>query len=136
MSRAKLNYADCQTVTKYLMDRAVNGFNKGIGIAITDAAGQLLSATLMDGAKPRALEYAYHKAYTAAKFEKSTQAFMQHLHSKGFEMDCFCDPKLSPLNGGAPTLNEENEVIGAVGVSGLKGEEDQIVVDECINLLK
>lgn len=135
MPKMKLCYDDCQKITAYLMTRAKEDFKKGIGMVITDDAGRVLSATLMDGASPRTIEFATHKAYTAAKFEKSTHDFMVHLHSKGYEMDCFCNPMLTPLNGGAPILNEEGRTIGAVGVSGLKGEEDQIVVDECVNLL-
>lgn len=135
MPKTKLTYEDCQKITNYLMSRAGKDFGKGIGIVITDSAGKVISASLMDGAHQRALQVSMNKAYTAARFEKSTQAFTAHIRSKGFVMADFCDPMLSPLNGGAPILNEEGTVIGAVGVSGLKGEEDQIIVDECTNLL-
>ena len=130
MAKTKLSFEDKEKIIHYLMERVEKANGKPLAIAISDGAGVLVSLTLMEGLAVRGGGFATHKAYTAAKFQKSTWEMVKHLDKQGVPMSAFCDPNLSPLKGGAPIKNEEGDVIGAVGISGWTGEEDQMLADE------
>ena len=46
------------------------------------------------------------------------------------------DPQMTYLPGGAPIFTEDGDLIGAVGISGWTMEEDQMLADEAVALLK
>ena len=78
----------------------------------------------MDGAPRDTLENARRKAYTAARSDAtSTRALAEKVHAAVTELASF-DPQFSFFHGGVAAFSGGHRV-GAVGVSGLPGSEDE-----------
>lgn len=95
-----------------------------LAIAVVDRAGNLLAFARMDGASIVTIDVAIGKARTAAFLKAPSKAFEDMINSGQPSMAT--TPGLLPLQGGMPVVLG-NEVIGAVGVSGSSGENDQAV---------
>ena len=131
------SYMDCSRIITYLSEKIEKDEkHRPLAIAVSDGAGNLISLTLTENMSVRGGGFATHKAYTAAKFQKSTMKMVEHLDRQGVDMSAFCDPNLSPLKGGAPIITAEGDVIGAVGISGWAGWEDQELADEAADLVR
>ena len=131
----KLNYANRHIMLDYLFDRVAKD-GRPLAVSIVDPAGRLLESVLMDGAPQRMLDFGYHKAYTAAKMGRPTAELRTHLQKQETDVSWFCDPNLTLLRGGAPIYDHTGEMIGAIGMSGWKSEEDQALADSAAALLR
>ena len=91
-----------------------------VSVYVADDHGELVAAATMDGAAPDTRLNAQRKAYTAARSDApSTRA----LAEKGEPAASF-DPFFTFFLGGVAVFDGETR-IGAVGVSGLPGEDDE-----------
>lgn len=90
-------------------------------IAITDASGNLKYLERMDNVQLSSLDTAIEKAKTAALYKRSTKVFQDRVQ-KG-EIPLMALSSMTPFAGGLPIIVDGN-LIGAVGVSGVKGDED------------
>lgn len=95
-----------------------------LAIAVVDRAGDLLAFARMDGASIVTVDVAIGKARTAAFLKGPSKRFEDMINAGRPSMATA--PGLLPLQGGMPILHE-GEVVGAVGVSGSSGDNDQIV---------
>lgn len=94
-----------------------------VSIAVVDDHGELVACLAMDGAARDTLENARRKAYTAARSDAtSTRALADKARMSATELASF-DPQFSFFSGGVAAFSAGRRV-GAVGVSGLPGEED------------
>jgi glc operon protein GlcG len=66
---------------------------------------------------------AINKAFTAAREQKESSAIGESSRSQGFPMTNFGDLRYTAWGGGVPIFHDD-QVIGAVGVSGLPETED------------
>ena len=95
-----------------------------VSIAVADDHGELVACLAMDGAPRDTLENARRKAYTAARSDAtSTRALAEKVHDSPTELASF-DPLFSFFHGGVAAFSAGRRV-GAVGVSGLPGAEDE-----------
>lgn len=115
----------CQEMINRIIHTVQEDGGSPVAVSICDQAGSLLALIKMDGAPARSVHLARHKAYTAARMQTTTEAFMARLATEKIDIAYFCDPKLTPFPGGAPVRKADGSIIGAVGVSGRKSEEDQ-----------
>ncbi|MCP1315355.1 MULTISPECIES: heme-binding protein [unclassified Halomonas] len=92
-----------------------------VTIAVADDGGHLLGLRRLDGAAPFSAEVATHKARNAAVGRKETQVFEDMIN--GGRTAFVSAPLTGMLTGGVPVM-VEGQVIGAVGVSGVKPEQD------------
>lgn len=90
-------------------------------IAIVDAAGHLLYLQRNDGAQLGSIDVALGKAATAALFRRPTKDWEERLAEGRLGFLSFQNRTL--LEGGVPVVID-GEVVGAVGVSGVKSSED------------
>lgn len=90
-------------------------------IAIVDAAGHLLYLQRNDGAQLGSIDVALGKATTAALFRRPTKDWEERLAEGRLGYLSF--PNRTLLEGGVPVL-VDGEVVGAIGVSGVKSGED------------
>lgn len=90
-------------------------------IVIVDDAGQLLLLQRMDGTMLASIDIAIKKAVSALTFKRPTKTFEDELI--GGRQAILDLPGAIPINGGVP-LYYHGEVIGAIGVSGVKAVED------------
>ncbi len=95
-----------------------------LSIAVVDDHGELVACLAMDGASRDTLENARRKAYTAARSDTtSTRALAEKAGGAPTELASF-DPQFSFFHGGVAAFAGDRRV-GAVGVSGLPGADDE-----------
>ena len=94
-----------------------------VSVYVTDDHGELVAAATMDGAAPDTRLNAQRKAYTAARSDASSTAELAaKARSDPAELASF-DPQFTFFKGGVAVFRSDRRV-GAVGVSGLRGDED------------
>jgi uncharacterized protein GlcG (DUF336 family) len=95
-----------------------------VSVFVADTHGELVAAATMDGAAPDTRLNAQRKAYTAARSDaRSTRELAEKVRSDPVERASF-DPCFTFFLGGVAVFEGEQR-IGAVGVSGLPGEQDE-----------
>jgi uncharacterized protein GlcG (DUF336 family) len=94
-----------------------------VSVFVADGHGELVLAATMDGAAPDTRLNAQRKAYTAARSDaRSTRELAEKVRDDPVERASF-DPFFTFFLGGVAAFDGEARV-GAVGVSGLAGEQD------------
>ena len=97
-----------------------------VSVYVADDHGELVAAATMDEAAPDTRLNAQRKAYTAARSDaRSTRELAEKVRDDPAELASF-DPAFSFFNGGVAAF-ESGRRVGAVGVSGLPGDEDERV---------
>ncbi|WP_355660498.1 GlcG/HbpS family heme-binding protein [Halomonas salifodinae] len=92
-----------------------------ITVAVADDSGELLALRRLDGAAPMTAMVSAQKARTAALSHKETRVFEDMIN--GGRNAFLSAPLQGLLEGGVPVLID-GRVIGAVGVSGVKSDQD------------
>ena len=110
-------------------------YGQPICIAVVDGHGDLVAFMRQDGAPVRSVAIAQGKAYTAVRLGVDTRAFLERLQREHVQASDFCDPRLTALPGGSVVRNGAGAIIGAVGVSGLKTDQDQALAGGMAALL-
>jgi uncharacterized protein GlcG (DUF336 family) len=102
-----------------------------VSVFVADEHGELVAAATMDGAPRDTGLNAERKAYTAARSDaETTSALAAKVRDDPAELASF-DPHFSFFKGGVAAF-EGGRRVGAVGVSGLPGEEDEALAAEAI----
>ena len=101
-----------------------------MNIAVADAGGNLVAHVRMDGAWIGSVDISIKKAWTARAFDISTQDLATHSQSGGqfFGIHASNDGRVMIFAGGVP-LRDGDRVVGAIGVSGGSGAQDQAVAE-------
>ncbi len=95
-----------------------------VSVFVADDHGELVAAATMDGASPDTRLNAQRKAYTAARSDaRSTAELAEKARADPAELASF-DSFFTFFRGGVAAF-EDGRRIGAVGVSGLPGEQDE-----------
>ena len=92
-----------------------------VTIAVVDDGGHPLALERMDGCAPASAYIAVEKARTSALGRKETRDYEEMVN--GGRTAFVTAPLLTSLEGGVP-LRVEAQVVGAIGVSGVKSEQD------------
>jgi uncharacterized protein GlcG (DUF336 family) len=96
-------------------------------IAVVDESGVLKAFTRMDGAALLSVGIAQDKAYTAAAFGISTDAWFDFIKNDPPLLHGIVKtPRLVVFGGGYP-LQVDGGVVGAIGVSGGHYAQDMVV---------
>ena len=109
--------------------KADSEFKRPIVVAVCDPYGFLIACSRMDGAPIRSIAISQQKAHTATRMGMSTDAFLERLRADNIDIGYFCDPLMTALPGGNLLKDKSGAVVGAIGVSGLKPAEDQVVTE-------
>lgn len=109
---------------------------KPFSMAICDKDGFTVLFQKLDGAKLLTINLTPAKAYTAVRMGVSTADFLARLQRENLDIAYFADPKFVAMPGGVPIVNKNNDIIGAVGIGGLKedGEVAKKVAKVAMNL--
>ena len=104
-----------------------------MNIAIIDAGGNLKAFARMDGAWLGSIDIAIKKARTARYFDMNTGEIGKLSQPGGplYNIE-HSNGGLITFPGGIPIRNSNNEVIGAIGVSGSTVEDDHAVAESGI----
>jgi glc operon protein GlcG len=105
-----------------------------VSIAIVDDGGHLLGYTRLDGAAPVSSHISVAKARTAALGRRESKVYEDMIN--GGRTSFLSAPFIEGmLEGGVPIV-VEGQVLGAVGVSGVKSSEDAQVAKAGIAALQ
>jgi len=114
-----------------IVEAVVKDAPSPVSVYVVDAHGELVAAASMDGAAPDTRLNAQRKAYTAARSDaRSTRELAAKVRDDPVELASF-DPFFTFFTGGVAAFDGERRV-GAVGVSGLAGEEDERLAVEAL----
>jgi uncharacterized protein GlcG (DUF336 family) len=115
-----MTLAQAQAIVQHVVREAPSP----VSVFVADSHGELVAAATMDGAPHDTRLNAHRKAYTAARSDAtSTGALAEKVRGDAAELASF-DPFFTFFRGGVAAF-EAGRRVGAVGVSGLPGEEDE-----------
>ena len=92
-----------------------------VSVAVVDDGGHLLAFLRADGAAPISAYIAIEKARTSALGRRESKAYEDMVN--GGRTAFLSAPLVTSLEGGVPVI-AQGQVIGAVGVSGVKSDQD------------
>lgn len=101
-----------------------------MNIAVVDAGANLVAFERMQGAWLGSIDIAINKAFTARAFDIETKALGENSQSgdQFFGIHGSNHGRVMIFAGGIP-LKDGDQVVGAVGVSGGMGKQDQAVAE-------
>ncbi len=101
-----------------------------MNIAVADGGGNLLAHVRMDGAWLGSIDISIKKAFTSRAFDIATKDLAPLAQPGGdfFGIDASNGGRIMIFAGGIP-LSRGGKVVGAVGVSGGSGVQDQAVAE-------
>ncbi len=102
-----------------------------MNIAVADAGGNLVAHVRMDGAWLGSIDISITKAYTSRAFDIATKDLAEHCQpgQQFYGIHTSNGGKIRIFAGGIPLKDETGAVVGAIGVSGGSGEQDQTVAE-------
>jgi glc operon protein GlcG len=114
-----------------ILDAVLKAAPAPVSVFVADDHGELVAAASMDGAPPDTRLNAQRKAYTAARSDaRSTGELAAKVRDDPVELASF-DPFFTFFKGGVAAFERERRV-GAVGVSGLPGEQDESLARQAL----
>jgi glc operon protein GlcG len=115
-----------------IVEHVVGAAPAPLSVFVADTHGELVAAATMDGAAPDTRLNAQRKAYTAARSDaRSTRELADKVQNDPVERASF-DPFFTFFLGGVAVFEGETRV-GAVGVSGLPGDDDERLAQAAID---
>ncbi len=120
-TQASLELSDVKAIAAAAEAEALKN-NWAVSIAIVDAGGHLLHFARLDGAAPVSAHIAPAKAHTAALGRRETKGYEDVIN--GGRTSFLSAPTIQGmLEGGVPIM-KDGFCLGAIGVSGVKSNED------------
>lgn len=113
------------TVAKEIAARVVAECQKNswnVAVAVVDTHGFLVYFERMENTQTASMDIAIGKARAAATYRRTTRVFMEAINKGGPATATLPGVFASP--GGVPIM-VEGKVTGAVGVSGVTGDQDE-----------
>jgi uncharacterized protein GlcG (DUF336 family) len=101
-----------------------------MNVAVVDAGGNLIAHVRMDNAWIGSVDISINKAWTSRAFDITTKALGENSQSgdQFFGIHASNRGRVMIFAGGIP-LKKDNQVVGAIGVSGGSGEQDHSVAE-------
>ncbi|KVD68840.1 hypothetical protein WS62_13930 [Burkholderia sp. ABCPW 14] len=119
-TKPMLGRADVERILEAARAEAArNGW--AVAIAIVDDGGHPLGLLRLDGASPSSAYIALEKARTSALGRRETKLYEDMIN--GGRTAFLSAPLAATLEGGVPVI-VDGQVAGAVGVSGVKSDQD------------
>ncbi len=105
-----------------------------VAIAVVDGSGFLVAFHRIDNTQLGSIEIAVEKAKTSAKFRRPTKYFEDAVAQGGVGLRSLAIGVI-PIDGGLPILSE-GKLIGAIGVSGVRPDQDAQVAKAGLTALE
>ena len=124
-----MTLADARRVIEAAEQKA-HEIGQPMNIAVVDAGGNLVAHVRMDRAWIGSVDIAINKAWTARAFDIPTKQLAEVSQSgdQFFGIHASNGGRVMVFAGGIP-LSKGSEVMGAIGVSGGMGKQDQAVAE-------
>jgi uncharacterized protein GlcG (DUF336 family) len=109
-------------------------FGKAITVAVVDAGGFVVSVDRQDGGRPMTPSIAISKAYSAAVMQRPTKMLKQWSESDPTFFSQVARMGMQPIvaTEGGVTVKRDGEIVGGLGVSGGRPEEDQAICEAAL----
>lgn len=130
-SKKCLTLADVKVIAAGCESEALRG-DWAVAIAIVDDGGHLMWLQRLDGAALTSSSFAIGKAHTSAIGRRTTKMY-EDIIGSGRTAFLSVPGDLTFLEGGE-LIMVDGEVVGAVGVSGVKSSDDAQIARAGINL--
>lgn len=118
----RLNLADARQVARAAEEEALR-HGWPMVIAVVDSGAHLVLQQRLDGAQLGSHDVARQKAETAVLFRRPTRVFEEAVTQGGLHLRLLGMTNLVPLDGGIPLIRD-GAVVGAIGVSGMRSDQD------------
>jgi uncharacterized protein GlcG (DUF336 family) len=111
-------------------ERKAAAIGQPMNIAVADSGGNLITHVRMDGAWLGSIDISINKAFTARAFDIATRDLAAPSQPGGqfYGIHASNGGRIMIFAGGIP-LKRAGKVVGAIGVSGGSGEQDQAVAE-------
>ena len=103
-------------------------------IAVVDDGGHTIVLSRQDGTQWSSVETAVEKARAAVAWKRPTRV-LEEMVNKGRTAFVSIAQGMAILQGGVP-IEADGQIVGAVGVSGVKASDDELVALAGVNALK
>jgi uncharacterized protein GlcG (DUF336 family) len=137
VTEKNVSLALAQTIAQTALEKCISmGFK--VSAAVVDRGGNVVVILHGDGAGLHTNEGAERKAFTARTFSQPSADFTKRVNDNPISTGSRHYNRVLALAGGLP-IKVANEVIGAVGVSGSPGKDDdcsQAGIDKVADQLK
>ncbi|WP_339530355.1 heme-binding protein [Pseudomonas mucidolens] len=131
LSKAILSQADVSKMLAAARSEAEKN-HWAVTISVVDDGGHPLALERLDGSAPITAYIASEKARSAALGRRETKGYEEMVN--GGRSAFLSAPLLTSLEGGVPVI-VDGQVIGAVGVSGVKADQDAHVAKAALAAL-
>jgi glc operon protein GlcG len=106
-----------------------------VGISIVDARGDLLAALRLDGALWRTMPVSRGKAYASVAFGAPSAELTERADNPVMRALMLMEEgQIIPQQGAVP-IKRGSELLGAIGVSGARSEEDEEIARAGVSAL-
>ncbi len=124
-----MTLSDARRVTA-AAEKKAQEIGQPMNIAVVDEGGNLVSHVRMDNAWIGSIDISINKAFTARAFDLPTIELAKNSQSGGqfFGIHGSNNGRIMIFAGGIP-LKLDGKVVGAIGVSGGLGAQDQAVAE-------
>jgi uncharacterized protein GlcG (DUF336 family) len=124
-----LTLADARSIIAAAEARAEE-IGQPMNIAVVDAGGNLISHVRMDDAWLGSIDISINKAFTSRAFDIQTKDLGDNSQpgNQFYGIHASNHGRIMIFAGGVP-LSRDGHVVGAIGVSGGTGEQDQTVAE-------
>ncbi len=102
--------------------------------AVVDLGGNLVAFVRMDGAQLASITIAEHKARTAVRYRRPTDAFEDAVQRSGYNYVLSLDDVVASRGG--ISLIEDGKIIGGIGCSGGTGSQDEVICSAAVSTIK
>ena len=135
-----LSLSQVRNAMNAMLDKAMQELDRPLAIAIVDDGGKMLNYARMDNCRALPQRMAISKAYTSAMSGSDSDAYAQRLKNENRNSDAYAqrlknenrniadfgDPALVAVQGAVVVRDPAtDQVLGAIGVSGLSAQEDE-----------
>ncbi len=124
-----LTLQEALTITQGAFNAGVKESSKPLTVAILDSGGKLISLQRQDGASMMRPEIASAKAWGALAMGCSSRKLATDAEQRPAFMTAvtaLADGNVLPVAGGILIKNREQELLGAIGISGDLSELDEL----------
>ncbi|GAC69471.1 GlcG/HbpS family heme-binding protein [Gordonia soli] len=127
--------SQAQEVIAAALHRA-DEIDQPVNVAVVDAGGNLVAHVRQDDAWIGSIDISIDKAWTARAFDISTGDLAEYAQpdTQFFGIQNTNRGRVTVFAGGIP-LRDDGHVIGAIGVSGGSGEQDQTIAQAGLEAL-
>lgn len=124
-----ISLVKAREIIKNILQEGSNKNMQPLSVVVLDPGGNLKAFERSDGASPGRFKVADGKAHAAIMMGIPSSAIMQRAEQQAYFVNALSvsfNGRFTPVSGGVLVKDDDNIIIGAVGVTGDTSENDTI----------